>query len=43
MTLEAQLLAEIKERQEKLNKVRELSPKLQSLEALLKDCKDSCD
>ena len=43
MTLEAQLLAEIEERTIKLEKIRGVSPKLQELEALLKDCKDSCD
>ena len=42
MTLEAQLLAEIEERQTKLNKIRGVSPKLQQLEALLKECKATC-
>ena len=42
MTLEQQLLEEIKERQEKLNKVRDLSPKLQALEALLNECQSVC-
>ena len=42
MTLEAQLLAEIEERQAKLEKVRDLSPKLQALEALLNECQSVC-
>ena len=42
MTLEQQLLAEIEERQEKLNKVRGVSPKLQALEALLGECQSVC-
>ena len=42
MTLEAQLLAEIEERQTKLNKIRGVSPKLQQLEALLAECKATC-
>jgi hypothetical protein len=43
MTLEAQLLAEIEERQLKLEKIRGVSPKVQALESLLKDCKATCD
>ena len=42
MTLEAQLLAEIKERQAKLDKIRAFSPKLQALEALLGECQSVC-
>jgi hypothetical protein len=43
MDLEQQLINEIEERQEKLEKVRGVSPKLQALEILLKDCRDSCN
>jgi hypothetical protein len=43
MDLEAQLIAEIEERKERLEKVRGVSPKLQALEILLKDCRDSCN
>ena len=43
MDLEQQLINEIEERQEKLDKVRGVSPKLQALEILLKDCRDSCN
>ena len=43
MNLEQQLLEEIKERQEKLDKVRGVSPKLQQLEALLGECKATCE
>ena len=43
MDLEQQLINEIEERQAKLDKVRGVSPKLQALEILLKDCRDSCN
>jgi len=43
MNLEAQLLAEIQERQEKLEKLQGVSPKLQALEALLGECKATCE
>ena len=43
MDLEAQLIAEIEERQAKLDTLRGVSPKLQALEILLKDCRDSCN
>jgi hypothetical protein len=43
MTLEQQLLAEIKERQEKLEKLQGVSPKLQALESLLQECQDVCN
>ena len=43
MTLEAQLLAEIEERQSKLDKIRGVSPKLQALEALLSECLRECN
>ena len=43
MDLEQQLINEIEERQAKLDKVRGVSPKLQALEILLRDCRDSCN
>jgi hypothetical protein len=43
MTLEQQLLAEIKERQEKLEKLQGVSPKLQALESLLQECQGVCN
>ena len=43
MNLEAQLLEEIKVAQEKLDKVRGVSPKLQALESLLQDCYSTCE
>ena len=43
MNLEAQLLEEIKERQEKLEKLQGVSPKLQALESLLAECKETCE
>lgn len=43
MTLEQQLLEEIKERQEKLEKLQGVSPKLKALEALLSECQSVCD
>jgi hypothetical protein len=43
MTLEQQLLAEIKERQEKLEKLQGVSPKLQALESLLQECQVVCN
>jgi hypothetical protein len=43
MDLEQQLINEIEERQAKLDKVRGVSPKLQALEILLEDCRDSCN
>lgn len=43
MTLEQQLLQEIKERQEKLEKIQRVSPKLQALEALLSECQSVCE
>jgi hypothetical protein len=43
MDLEAQLIAEIKERQEKLEKLQGVSPKLQALESLLQECQGVCN
>jgi hypothetical protein len=43
MDLEAQLIAEIEERQEKLEKLQGVSPKLQALESLLQECQGVCN
>jgi hypothetical protein len=43
MDLEAQLIAEIEERQAKLEKLQGVSPKLQDLERLLTECQGVCN
>jgi hypothetical protein len=43
MDLEAQLIAEIEERKERLEKLQGVSPKLQALESLLQECQGVCN